>query len=141
MKKNILIINGPNLNLLGNREPQMYGNMSFDEYFGSLKKKFVNLSIDYFQSNTEGFIIDKIQESRYLYDGIILNAGAYTHSSIAISDCIRSIEKDVIEVHISNVYNRESYRCNSLLSAHCKGIVVGFGLFSYDLALEYFNQI
>jgi 3-dehydroquinate dehydratase II len=134
--KRIQIINGPNLNLLGKREPTVYGDQSFDAYFLKLKTAFPDVTMDYFQSNTEGVIIDKLQETGFTYDGIILNGGAYTHTSIAIADAIRAITTPVIEVHISNVFQREEYRHHSFLSEVCKGCIVGFGLDSYRLAVE-----
>ncbi|MEI7503373.1 MAG: type II 3-dehydroquinate dehydratase [Paludibacter sp.] len=134
--KHIQIINGPNLNLLGKREPTVYGNQSFDAYLVDLKTQFAGVEIDYFQSNSEGALIDKIQEVGFSYDGIILNAGAYTHTSIAIADAIRSITVPVLEVHISNVFKRETYRHHSYLSEACKGCIVGFGMDSYRLALD-----
>ena len=137
--KRILIINGPNLNLLGKREPSVYGNQSFDEYFEKLKTDFQkNINLEYFQSNIEGEIINKIQETGFSYDGIILNAGAYTHTSIAIADAIRAVSSPVVEVHISNVYTREAYRRHSYLSEVCKGCIIGFGLNSYRLAIDSF---
>jgi len=134
--KHIQIINGPNLNLLGEREPSVYGNKSFNNFFDELKKQFPDVKLEYFQSNSEGEIIDKLQEIGFSFDGIILNAGAYTHTSIAISDAIRSIKSPVIEVHISNVFQRESYSHHSYLSEVCKGCIIGFGLNSYRLAVE-----
>ena len=134
--KRIQIINGPNLNLLGKREPTVYGDQSFDAYFLKLKTAFPDVTMDYFQSNTEGVIIDKLQETGFTYDGIILNGGAYTHTSIAIADAIRSITTPVVEVHISNVFQREDHRHHSFLSEVCKGCIVGFGLDSYRLAVE-----
>jgi 3-dehydroquinate dehydratase-2 len=134
--KHIQIINGPNLNLLGEREPSVYGNKSFNNFFDELKKQFPDVALAYFQSNNEGEIIDKLQEIGSSCDGIILNAGAYTHTSIAIADAIRSIKSPVIEVHISNVFQRESYRHHSYLSEVCKGCIIGFGLNSYRLAVE-----
>jgi 3-dehydroquinate dehydratase-2 len=134
--KHIQIINGPNLNILGEREPSVYGNKSFNNFFDELKKQFPDVKLEYFQSNSEGEIIDKLQEIGFSFDGIILNAGAYTHTSIAISDAIRSIKSPVIEVHISNVFQRESYRHHSYLSEVCKGCIIGFGLNSYRLAVE-----
>ena len=133
----ILILNGPNLNLLGTREPQIYGNQTFEHYFDELKSKF-SLDLEYFQSNIEGEIIDKLQVSKV--DGIVINAGGYTHTSVAIRDCISSISTQVIEVHISNVMQREDFRHVSLLSSVCIGCIFGFGLKSYDLALEYFSK-
>ena len=134
--KRIQIINGPNLNLLGKREPTVYGNQSFDAYFQELKTVFPDVNLDYFQSNTEGVIIDKLQETGFTYDGIVLNGGAYTHTSIAIADAIRSITTPVVEVNISNVFQREEYRHHSFQSEVCKGCIVGFGLDSYRLAVE-----
>ena len=134
--KRIQIINGPNLNLLGKREPTVYGNQTFDDYLLILKKQFPEIQLDYFQSNIEGELINKLQEIGFSYDGIILNAGAYTHTSIAIADAIRSISVPVIEVHISNVFKRETYRHHSYLSEACKGCIVGFGLNSYRLGIE-----
>jgi 3-dehydroquinate dehydratase-2 len=134
--KHIQIINGPNLNLLGEREPSIYGNKSFNGFFEELKKQYPDVKLEYFQSNSEGEIIDKLQEIGFSADGIILNAGAYTHTSIAIADAIRSIQSPVIEVHISNVFQRESYRHHSFLSEVCKGCIIGFGLNSYRLAVE-----
>lgn len=134
----ILIINGPNLNLLGKREPGIYGNSSFDSYLPILRDKFPHVEIDYFQSNIEGELIDKMQREGFSVDGIILNAGAYTHTSVALHDCIRAIKSPVIEVHISNVHQREEFRHHSMISAACKGVICGFGLNSYRLALEAF---
>lgn len=136
--KRIQIINGPNLNLLGKREPSVYGNTTFDEYFVTLKAKYPEIELHYFQSNTEGILVDKIQELGFCFDGIILNAGAYTHTSIAIADAIRSVTTPVVEVHISNVFKRENYRHHSYLSDACVGCIVGFGLNSYRLAIESF---
>lgn len=132
----IQIINGPNLNLLGTREPGIYGNKSFTEFFESLKSSFPNVEIDYFQSNIEGEIINKIQETGFSYDGIILNAGGYTHTSVAIRDSIKAVNAPVIEVHISNVHAREEFRHQSMLSAVCMGVIAGFGLNSYKLAIK-----
>ncbi len=134
----ILIINGPNLNLLGIRERGIYGDNSFENYLDKLKKKYHEISIEYFQSNTEGEIINKIHETGFSYTGIILNAGAYTHTSIAIADAISTITKPVIEVHISNVFRREKFRHKSYIAPVCKGSISGFGLNSYRLALESF---
>jgi len=134
--KRIQIINGPNLNLLGTREPTVYGNQTFEAYYLELKSKFPDVELDYFQSNTEGFIIDKLHEVGFTYDGVVLNAGAYTHTSIAIADAIRSISVPVIEVHISNVFKREEFRHHSYLSEACKGCIVGLGLDSYRLAVD-----
>ncbi|MBI1836738.1 MAG: type II 3-dehydroquinate dehydratase [Flavobacteriia bacterium] len=131
----ILILNGPNLNLLGTREPQIYGNQTFEMYFEELKNKF-NIELDYQQSNVEGELINILQVSNH--DGIVLNAGGYTHTSVAIRDCIHAIQTPVVEVHISNVSNREEFRHTSLISPVTKGCIFGFGLQSYDLAIEYF---
>jgi len=131
----ILIINGPNLNLLGVREPSIYGDKGFDRYFEDLKTAFPALELGYFQSNHEGEIIDKIHEVGFTYDGIVLNAGAYTHTSLAIGDAIAGINTPVVEVHISNVHARESFRHHSYLAKNCKGIIAGFGLDSYRLAV------
>jgi 3-dehydroquinate dehydratase-2 len=134
----LLIVNGPNLNLLGSRQPQIYGNVSFEDYFEELKSKF-NADLTYFQSNVEGEIINQLQAEGF--DGIILNAGGYTHTSVAIRDCIAAIETPVVEVHISNISNRESFRHESLISPVCEGCVFGFGLKSYELALNYFLMV
>jgi len=134
--KRIQIINGPNLNLLGTREPTVYGNQTFEAYFQELKTLFPDVQLEYFQSNIEGILIDKLQETGFTCDGTILNGGAYTHTSIAIADAIRSITTPVVEVHISNVFQREEYRHHSFLSEACKGCIVGFGLDSYRLAVE-----
>ena len=136
----IIIINGPNLNLLGKREPETYGNISFDTYFEELKSNFQNIDLHFFQSNIEGELINKIQEVGFEYDGIIINAGAYTHTSIAIADAISSISTPVIEVHISNTFARESFRHKSFLSKVCKGVIIGFGLDSYKLAIQSFEK-
>lgn len=134
--KRILIINGPNLNLLGVREPGIYGKSSFKDFLPKLKASFPDVEISYYQSNIEGELINKMQEVGFSSDGIVLNAGAYTHTSIALLDCIRSIKCPVVEVHISNVYQREEYRHHSMISAGCKGVICGFGLNSYKLAVE-----
>ena len=134
--KRIQIINGPNLNLLGKREPTVYGNQTFEAYLVELKAQNSDVEIDYFQSNSEGELIDKIHEVGFSYDGIVLNAGAYTHTSIAIADAIRAITVPVLEVHISNVFSRETYRHHSYLSEACKGCIVGFGMDSYRLAVN-----
>ena len=131
----ISIINGPNLNLLGKREPEIYGNQTFEGCFNSLQEKFPQLELTYFQSNIEGELIDKIQELGFSYDGIILNAGAYTHTSVGIGDCIKAITTPVVEVHISNTFSRESFRHQSYISGNAKGVILGFGLKSYELAL------
>ena len=135
----IQIINGPNLNLLGVREPEIYGSLSFEDFFKELIKSFPDMEICYFQSNIEGEIINKLHETGFSFDGIILNAGAYTHTSIAIRDAIKSISTPVIEVHLSNIHARESFRRRSMLAGVCKGIIAGFGLDSYRLALEAFK--
>ena len=132
----ILIINGPNLNMLGQREPGIYGSSSFDAYLPQLRERFPNIDIDYYQSNVEGFLIDKMQEANATCDGIVLNAGAYTHTSIALQDCIRSLRIPVVEVHISNVHRREEFRHHSYISCACVGVICGFGLDSYRLAIE-----
>ena len=132
----IQIINGPNLNLLGKREPEVYGSSGFEPFLEGLRRNHTDVLIDYFQSNSEGEIIDKIHEVGFHYDGIILNAGAYTHTSLAIHDAIKSISKPVVEVHISNVYSRESFRHKSMIAAACKGVIAGFGMDSYRLALN-----
>lgn len=134
----IIIINGPNLNLLGKREPGIYGSCSFDSYLPELYEKYPEITIEYYQSNVEGELINKMQEVGFDYDGIILNAGAYTHTSIALHDCIRSLKTPVIEVHISNVHQREEFRHRSMISSACKGVICGFGLNSYRLAVEAF---
>jgi len=134
----LLIINGPNLNLLGKREKNIYGNQSFDDYFSQLKTKYPQTNLSYFQSNSESEIIDKIHEVGFDIDGIIINAGAFTHTSVAIRDAIAGISNPVVEVHISNVHAREEFRHISYLSAVCKGVIVGFGLDSYRLAIEHF---
>ena len=136
--KKIIIINGPNLNLLGQRETDIYGNKSFKDFFNDLKNKFSSVKIEYYQSNIEGEIIDKLQEVGFSLDGIILNAAAYTHTSVGIADAIAAIKTPVIEVHISNIHSREEFRQNSLISKNVKGIVCGFGLQSYELALKAF---
>lgn len=134
----ILIVNGPNLNLLGRREPGIYGQSSFEAYLPELKTAYPDVQIDYYQSNIEGELINKMQEVGFTYDGIVLNAGAYTHTSVALHDCIRAITTPVIEVHISNVHAREEFRHHSFISAACKGVICGFGLDSYRLAIEAF---
>lgn len=134
----IIIINGPNLNLLGKREPEVYGNTTFEEYFDGLKQKYNTIEMEYYQSNIEGELIDKIQEVGFTYDGIILNAAAYTHTSVGIGDAVKAITSPVIEVHISNTFSRETFRHQSFISANTKGIVIGFGLKSYELAVQSF---
>ena len=132
----IQIINGPNINLLGKREPSIYGSVTFEDYLAELRKKYADVQIDYFQSNIEGELIDKIQQVGSDVDGIILSAGAYTHTSIALQDAIRSVTSPVVEVHISNVHAREAFRHVSMISCACKGVILGFGLNSYRLAME-----
>jgi 3-dehydroquinate dehydratase-2 len=131
----ICIINGPNLNLLGKREPEIYGSQTFEDYLEILKSKFPQVELTYFQSNIEGELIGKIQELGFSYDGLILNAGAYTHTSIGIGDAIKSITTPVVEVHISNTFSRESFRHQSYISGNAKGVILGFGMKSYELAV------
>ena len=132
----ILIMNGPNLNLLGVRETAIYGSTSFDYYLQTLKQKYTDIELVYYQSNIEGELINKLQEVGFSFNGIVLNAGAYTHTSIALLDCIKSITTPVVEVHISNVHAREEFRRHSVISPACKGVIAGFGLHSYQLAIE-----
>lgn len=132
----IIIINGPNLNLLGVREPGIYGSESMERFLPRLRERYSDVEIDYYQSNIEGELIDKMQQVGFNCDGIVLNAGAYTHTSVALLDCIRSISAPVVEVHISNVHNREEFRNHSMISAGCWGVIAGFGLDSYRLAVE-----
>ena len=134
----ICIINGPNLNLLGKREPEIYGSQTFEEYLEILKSKFSQVELTYYQSNIEGELIGKIQEVGFTYDGIILNAGAYTHTSIGIGDAVKSITTPVVEVHISNTFSRESFRHQSYISGNAKGVILGFGMKSYELAIHSF---
>jgi len=134
----IIIINGPNLNLLGKREPEVYGSSTFEDYFEELKTKYPTLFIELFQSNIEGELISKIQEVGFSYDGIILNAAAYTHTSIGIGDAVKAVTTPVVEVHISNTFSREDFRHHSFISPNAKGVVIGFGLKSYELALQSF---
>ena len=136
----VIIINGPNLNLLGVREPGIYGRESMETFLPRLRKRYAGMEIDYYQSNVEGELIDKLQETGFSYDGIILNAGAYTHTSIALADCIRAISAPVVEVHISNVHQREAFRHQSMIAAACRGVICGFGLDSYRLAIESFKR-
>ena len=131
----VIIINGPNLNLLGKREEAIYGNISFEDYLITLQEEFNDFEIDYYQSNVEGELIDKLQESGYTYDAILFNAGGYTHTSVAIADCIKAIDTPVTEVHISNIYAREEFRRKSLVSPNCKAVICGLGLDSYKAAL------
>ena len=134
----LIIINGPNLNLLGKREPEIYGSTTFEEYFSELKQKFSTIQLDYFQSNIEGEIINKIHEVGFSYDGIILNAAAYTHTSVGIGDAVKGISTPVVEVHISNVHSREDFRHVSFIAGNAKGVISGFGLNSYVLAIKSF---
>ena len=136
--KKIIIINGPNLNLIGKREPKIYGNSSMEDYLSEIRNNFPEVQIDYFQSNVEGDLINKLQEVGFSYDGVVLNAGGYTHTSVAISDAVAAIQTSVVEVHISNVYKREEYRHQSLMAKNCIGIVAGFGLHSYKMAIDSF---
>lgn len=136
----IAIINGPNLNLLGKREPDVYGNMTFKSYFETLKKGYPSLEFEYFQSNIEGELISKIQEFGFSTDGIVLNAAAYTHTSVGIGDAVKAVTAPVVEVHISNVFKREEFRHESYISAHAKGVIVGFGLLGYELAVRSFIE-
>ncbi|MCD7930104.1 MAG: type II 3-dehydroquinate dehydratase [Tannerellaceae bacterium] len=139
--KKIQIINGPNLNLLGKREPTIYGDSSFESFLEKLRNQYPDCEISYFQSNMEGEMINKIHETGFNYDGIILNAGAYTHTSIALHDAIKAVTTPVVEVHISNVHAREEFRHHSMISAACKGVILGFGLESYRLAIESFRPV
>lgn len=132
----IIIINGPNLNLLGTREPEVYGARTFEDYHAELQQKFTDVALEYYQSNIEGELISKIQETGFSYKGIILNAGAYTHTSIGIADAVKAITSPVVEVHISNTYSRETFRHQSYLSPVAAGIIIGFGLKGYELALQ-----
>lgn len=131
----IIIINGPNLNLLGQREPEIYGNSTFVDFYKELQIKYPNVELFFFQSNIEGELIDKIQETGFIFDGIILNAAAYTHTSVGIGDAVKAIQTPVIEVHISNIYQRESFRHQSFIAPNAKGVITGLGLQSYELAL------
>ena len=136
----IALINGPNLNLLGTREPEVYGNQTFEQYLQTIKKRYADIEISYFQSNVEGELINEIQKAGKGYDGIVLNPGGYTHTSVAIGDAIASISTPVVEVHISNVHAREDFRKISHVSAKCKGSIIGLGLKGYDLAIEFFKS-
>lgn len=137
MSKRILLLNGPNLNLLGRREPHLYGNRSFEDFFQELQADFPDLELEYFQSNHEGMLLDKLHDIGYTADGVVINAGAYAHSSIALADAISAIPAPVVEVHISNVHRREAFRHHSYLAAVCVGSIVGLGLEGYRLALRY----
>lgn len=134
----IIIVNGPNLNLLGKRENNIYGDETFMEFFERLQKKFPQVAVEHYQSNIEGELIDKLQEVGYSYDGVILNAAAYTHTSVAIGDVVKAISTPVVEVHISNTFSREEFRHTSFISPNAKGVILGFGLQSYELALQSF---
>ena len=134
--KKILIVNGPNLNLLGRREPGIYGGTSFEDYLPQLRQRFPDVELEYYQSNVEGELINKMQQEGFTAHGIVLNAGAYTHTSVALHDCIRAIKSPVVEVHISTVHTREEFRHHSMISAACRGVICGFGLDSYRLAIE-----
>ena len=136
--KKLIIINGPNLNLLGKREPNIYGSLSFTEFFETIKEKYPSVSLEYYQSNVEGELINKLQEVGFSYDGIILNAAAYTHTSVGIGDAVKAIETPVVEVHISNTFAREEFRHQSFISPNAKGVILGFGLQSYELAIQSF---
>lgn len=138
MSKRIIIINGPNLNLLGKREPEKYGFQDFESYFAALRKTFSEIQLEYFQSNIEGELINKLHETGFSFDGIILNPGGYTHTSVALSDAIAAIKTPVLEVHITNLYAREDFRHTSLTGKNCVGVINGFGLIGYELALTYF---
>ena len=134
----IIVINGPNLNLLGKREPEIYGSKTFEEFFKELQEKFENVELSYFQSNIEGEIIDKLHEVGFSYDGVILNAAAYTHTSVGIGDAVKGIETPVVELHISNVHAREEFRHHSYIAPNAKGVIFGFGLKGYELAIQSF---
>lgn len=134
----IIIINGPNLNLLGIREKELYGDKNFGIIHCELQEKFTDITLEYFQSNHEGSLIDKIHEVGFLYDGIILNAGAYSHTSIALADAIAAVQTPVVEVHISNIFDRERFRHHSYMTKNCKGIITGFGIKGYELAIQSF---
>ncbi len=134
----LIIINGPNLNLLGKREPEIYGSKTFEDYFKKLQEKFKNVELSYFQSNIEGEIIDKLHEVGFNFDGIILNAAAYTHTSVGIGDAVKGIETPVVELHISNVHAREEFRHHSYIASAAKGVIFGFGLKGYELAIQSF---
>ena len=136
----ILIVNGPNLNLLGTREPEIYGSQTFDSFFNEMKAKFPSYTLEYFQSNVEGEIINKLHEKGFSFDGIVLNAGGYTHTSVALADAVASIKTPVVEVHISNPYAREEYRQKSLIASKCKGLIAGFGMKGYELAVKSFEK-
>jgi 3-dehydroquinate dehydratase-2 len=136
----IIIINGPNLNLLGTREKSVYGNETFESYFEKLKGKFPTITLEYYQSNVEGELINKLHEVGFTYNGVVMNAGGYTHTSVAISDAVAAIKTPVVEVHISNIHAREEFRHLSLITKECAGMITGFGLAGYDLALTYLSE-
>jgi len=138
--KKILILNGPNLNLLGKREPTVYGDTSFDDFYKTLAEEYNTLQLSYFQSNVEGELINKLHEIGFSYDGVIFNAGGYTHTSVAIADAVAAIDTPVVEVHISNVYSREDYRHHSLMAKNCIGVIAGFSMQSYKMAIDFLNQ-
>ena len=138
--KKVLILNGPNLNLLGKREPTVYGDTSFDDFYKTLSEEYNTLRLSYFQSNVEGELINKLHEIGFSYDGVIFNAGGYTHTSVAIADAVAAIDTPVVEVHISNVYSREDYRHHSLMAKNCIGVIAGFGMQSYKMAIDFLNQ-
>lgn len=140
MTKRIIIINGPNLNLLGKREPEKYGHQDFDSYFSALRKIYHDIQLDYFQNNVEGELINKLHETGFSYDAIILNPGGYSHTSVALSDAIAAIKTPVLEVHITNIHAREEIRNHSLTAKNCIGVISGFGLVGYELALEYVTE-
>lgn len=137
MSKRIIIINGPNLNLLGKREPEKYGHQDFESYFSAVQKVYTDIRLEYFQSNVEGELINKLHEVGFAYDGIVLNPGGYSHTSVALSDAIAAIKTPVVEAHITNIYAREEYRHTSITGKNCIGVITGFGLISYELALTY----
>lgn len=137
MSKRFIIINGPNLNLLGKREPELYGEKDFESFFKALRDSYQDIKIDYYQSNVEGELINKLHETGFSYDGIIINPGGYSHTSVALRDAISAIKSPVIEVHISNIHAREEFRQTSLTAAACVGVITGFGLWSYDMALQF----
>lgn len=139
--KKIIIINGPNLNLQGRREPAVYGTETFELLLAELQARYADVELSYYQSNVEGLLVDKLQAVGFSYDGIVLNAGAYTHTSVALHDCISAIDTPVVEVHISNVYARETFRHTSLISSACRGTITGFGLDSYRLAIEALREM
>ncbi|MGS2726384.1 type II 3-dehydroquinate dehydratase [Psychroserpens sp. BH13MA-6] len=136
--KQLIIINGPNINLLGKRETNIYGNLSFTDFFNTIENKYAEITLEHFQSNVEGEIIDKLHEVGFNYDGIILNAAAYTHTSVGIGDAVKAIETPVVEVHISNTFSREEFRHQSYISPNARGVILGFGLQSYELAIQSF---